>query len=149
MEMYTCAVVVTAFLPYSQTSHNIDCVFGSLCYTRPCSIWIAWQRSSPMKGELRWRGPTGISKFHHHNINGGAVDDTWRHRWTTCKLNLVMRYLWFLLSILFVIKCTFPLIRGYSSFPKDTCQRLFTDRGILYSLLPKTPTTHMHFVQAV
>jgi hypothetical protein len=64
----------------AQTSYNIDCVLGSLCYTRPCSIWIAWKRSSPMKGELRWRGPSSISKFHHHNINGGAVDDTWRHR---------------------------------------------------------------------
>jgi hypothetical protein len=63
-----------------QTSYNIDCVLGSLCYIRPCSIWIAWQRSSPMKGELRWRGARSISKFHHHNINGGAVDDTWRHR---------------------------------------------------------------------
>jgi hypothetical protein len=63
-----------------QTSYNIDCVLGSLCYIRPCSIWIAWQRSSLMKGELRWRGPSSISKFHHHNINGGAVDDTWRHR---------------------------------------------------------------------
>jgi hypothetical protein len=21
-----------------------------------------------------------ISKFDHHNINGGAVDNTWRHR---------------------------------------------------------------------
>jgi hypothetical protein len=63
-----------------QTSHNIDCVLSSLCYIRPCSIWIAWQRSSPMKGELRLRGPNSISKFHHHNINGGAVDDTWRHR---------------------------------------------------------------------
>jgi hypothetical protein len=29
-----------------------------------------------MKGELRWRGHTSISKFDHHNISGGAVDDT-------------------------------------------------------------------------
>jgi hypothetical protein len=29
-----------------------------------------------MKGELRLRGASSISKFHHHNINGGAVDDT-------------------------------------------------------------------------
>jgi hypothetical protein len=77
-----------------QTSHNIDCVLGSLCYIRPSSIWFAWQRSSPMKGELLWRGPNSNSKFDHHNINGGAVDDTCRHRWTTCKLNLLMRYLW-------------------------------------------------------
>jgi hypothetical protein len=63
-----------------QISHNIDCVLGSLCYIRPCTIWIAWQRSSPMKGELRWRGQNSISKFDHHNIHGGAVDDTWRHR---------------------------------------------------------------------
>jgi hypothetical protein len=65
----------------------------------PCSIWIAWQRSSPMKGELRWRGPNSISKFDHHNINGGAVDYTWRQRWSTCKLNLIMRYLWVLLEV--------------------------------------------------
>jgi hypothetical protein len=44
----------------------------------PCSVWIAWQ--PPMKGELRWRGANSISKFDHHNINGGAVDSTWRHR---------------------------------------------------------------------
>jgi hypothetical protein len=62
------------------SSHNIDCALGPLCYIRPCSIWIAWQRSSPMKGELRWRGPNSISNFDHHNINGGAADDTWRHR---------------------------------------------------------------------
>jgi hypothetical protein len=29
-----------------------------------------------VKGELRWWGPNSISKFDHHNINGGAVDDT-------------------------------------------------------------------------
>jgi hypothetical protein len=70
--------------------------FGSsLLYTvRACSIWIAWQRSSPMKGELRLRGANSVSKFHHHNINGGAVDDTCRHRSTPFMLNLGMRYLW-------------------------------------------------------
>jgi hypothetical protein len=26
------------------------------------------------------REANSVSKFHHHNINGGAVDDTWRHR---------------------------------------------------------------------
>jgi hypothetical protein len=29
-----------------------------------------------MKGELQWRGANSISKFDHHNINGGAVDNT-------------------------------------------------------------------------
>jgi hypothetical protein len=52
----------------------LSAIFG------PCSVWIAWERSSPMKGELRWRGPNSISKFDHHNISGSAVDDTWRHR---------------------------------------------------------------------
>jgi hypothetical protein len=33
------------------------------------------QRSLPMKGELRWKGTNSISKFDHHNINGGAVDN--------------------------------------------------------------------------
>jgi hypothetical protein len=28
-----------------------------------------------MKGELRWRGANSISKFDHHNINGGTVDN--------------------------------------------------------------------------
>jgi hypothetical protein len=74
--------------------HTIDCALGPLCYIRACSIWIAWQRSSPMKGEPRLNGANSVSKFHHHNINGGAVDDTWRHRYTTFKLNLGMRYLW-------------------------------------------------------
>jgi hypothetical protein len=63
-----------------QTSHNIDCALGPLCYKRACSIWIAWQCSPPMKGELRWRGANRISKFEHHKINGGAVSNTWRHR---------------------------------------------------------------------
>jgi hypothetical protein len=34
------------------------------------------RHSSPMKGERRWRGPYSISKFDHHNISGGAVDNT-------------------------------------------------------------------------
>jgi hypothetical protein len=34
-----------------------------------------------MKGELRSRGPNSISKFDHHNLNGGAaVNDTFRVR---------------------------------------------------------------------
>jgi hypothetical protein len=45
-----------------------------------------------MKGELRWMGANSISKFDHHNIYGGTVDDTWRHKLKTCKLNLLMRY---------------------------------------------------------
>jgi hypothetical protein len=64
----------------TQTSHNIDCALGPLCYIRACSLWIAWQRSSPMKGELRLRGANSVYKFGHHNINGSAVDDTWCHR---------------------------------------------------------------------
>jgi hypothetical protein len=44
---------------------------------------------SNMKGELRWRGANSISKFDHHDINGGDVDNTWRHREKTCKLNLL------------------------------------------------------------
>jgi hypothetical protein len=61
---------------HPQTSHNIDCVLGSLsAIYGPCSVWIGvWQRSSPVKGELAvGRGPNSISKFDHHNINGGAV----------------------------------------------------------------------------
>jgi hypothetical protein len=71
-----------SFQPYSQyTQYKLRFGFSLLyLHTRPCSIWIAWQRSSPMKGELRWRGPNSISKFDHHYISGGAVDDTWRHR---------------------------------------------------------------------
>jgi hypothetical protein len=70
-------------------------LFGFLLlYMGPCSIWIVWQRSPPMKGELRWRGENSIFKVDHHNINGDAVDNTWRHRYETCKLNLLMRYLW-------------------------------------------------------
>jgi hypothetical protein len=46
-----------------------------------------------MKGELRWRGANSISKFDHHNINGGAVDNTHVTSHKTCKLNLLMRYL--------------------------------------------------------
>jgi hypothetical protein len=34
---------------------------------------------APMKGKLGWRGANSISKFAHHNINGGAVDNTLRH----------------------------------------------------------------------
>jgi hypothetical protein len=32
--------------------------------------------SAALLEEQRWRGPTSISKFDHHNISGGAVDDT-------------------------------------------------------------------------
>jgi hypothetical protein len=62
----------------TQTSHNIDCALGSLCYIRTVFQLncLTAQLCSPMKGELRWRGPNSISKFHHHNINGRAVDDT-------------------------------------------------------------------------
>jgi hypothetical protein len=42
--------------------------------------WIGCQRCPPMKGELRGRGSKSVSKFHYHSINGGAVDNTWRHR---------------------------------------------------------------------
>jgi hypothetical protein len=32
--------------------------------------------TAQLSGELRWRGPNSISKFDHHNINGGGVEDT-------------------------------------------------------------------------
>jgi hypothetical protein len=50
-------------------------IFFSTIYG-PCSVWIAWQRRPPMKGELWWRGVNSISKFDHHNIHGGAVANT-------------------------------------------------------------------------
>jgi hypothetical protein len=90
----TRSVCVIQYVCSSSSTDISQCALGPLCYIRACSIWITWQRSSPMKGELRLRGSSSISKFHHHNINGGAVDDTWRHMYTTFMLNLVMRYLW-------------------------------------------------------
>jgi hypothetical protein len=66
---------------WPEISYNIDCGLDSLCYIRPCSIWIAWQHSSPMKGELRGGGQiVFFFKFDRYNISGGTVDDTWRHR---------------------------------------------------------------------
>jgi hypothetical protein len=41
-----------------------------------------------MKEELWGEGSNNVSNFHHHNINGGAVDDTLRHRQKPCKGNL-------------------------------------------------------------
>jgi hypothetical protein len=61
----------------SQTSHNLDCFWGSLCYILRTLFHLhcLTQRSSPV-----WRGSCGgrgqivhISKIDHHNINGGAV----------------------------------------------------------------------------
>jgi hypothetical protein len=50
-------------------SSAVSTIIGNYSVLRICC-------SSPMKGELRWRGPNSISKFDHHNLNGGAVDDT-------------------------------------------------------------------------
>jgi hypothetical protein len=46
-----------------------------------------------MKRELLWRGANSISKFDHHNINAplSTIHDVTGR---TCKLNLLMRYLW-------------------------------------------------------
>jgi hypothetical protein len=43
---------------------------------------LNWMSALPSyrKEELRGRGSNSISNFHHHNINSGAVDNTWRHR---------------------------------------------------------------------
>jgi hypothetical protein len=45
----------------------------------PCSVWIAWQRSPPMKGELWWRGANSFLNL--TTINDGAVDNTYRYLW--------------------------------------------------------------------
>jgi hypothetical protein len=47
-----------------------------LLYMASVEFELPRQRSPPMKGELRLRGVNSISKFHHHNINGCAVDNT-------------------------------------------------------------------------
>jgi hypothetical protein len=65
--------------------------FTLMCRLSP--IWIGCQRCPPRKEELRGRGPNSISNF-YHDINGGAVDNTLRHRQKPCKGNLPMRYLW-------------------------------------------------------
>jgi hypothetical protein len=44
--------------------------------------------------EMRWRGENSISNFGHHYINGGAVEQYMTSQGKTCKLNLLMRYLW-------------------------------------------------------
>jgi hypothetical protein len=80
-----CTSIISALFFFCTCDTGIDTsqyrlLFGFFLLYGPCSVWIAWQRSPPMKGELRWRGANSISKFDHHNINGGAVDNTWRHR---------------------------------------------------------------------
>jgi hypothetical protein len=51
--------------------------FGfSLLYTDRVPFELLDSAALPLKRELRWRGANRISKFGHHNINGGAVDDT-------------------------------------------------------------------------
>jgi hypothetical protein len=47
-----------------------------LLMSRLWPICIRCQGGPPMKEELRGKGPNCISNFHHHNINGGAVDNT-------------------------------------------------------------------------
>jgi hypothetical protein len=59
-----------------QKSHNIDCVLGSLCYIRTVFHLNCLTAQLYYKG----RAAVSISKFDHRNINGGVVDDTWRHR---------------------------------------------------------------------
>jgi hypothetical protein len=80
---------------------------------RLCPIWIGCQRCPPRKEELRGRGSNSISNFHHHNINGGAVDNAWgtilgksniysiletgsQHIYLMSRLSLQVFYLWHL-----------------------------------------------------
>jgi hypothetical protein len=51
-------------------------LLGSLCYIRPVFHLNCLTAHLSLKGELRLRGPNSISKFDHHTISGGAVDDT-------------------------------------------------------------------------
>jgi hypothetical protein len=59
-----------ARLMHRHLSQYIDCFLGSLSaiYGTVFRLNCSTARSSPMKGELRWRGPNSISKFYHHNI---------------------------------------------------------------------------------
>jgi hypothetical protein len=46
-----------------------------LLYTDRVPFELLESAALLMKGELRWRGANSISKFYHHNINGGAGDN--------------------------------------------------------------------------
>jgi hypothetical protein len=51
------------YMGTSQTSYNIDCALGPLCYIRACSIWIAWQRSFPRRESCGWGGQIVFLNF--------------------------------------------------------------------------------------
>jgi hypothetical protein len=68
----------------SQTSYLTENCLGSCfyryIYTDCVSFWIGSQRSPPMKLECDGVGQIVFLNMRHHNINGGPVDNTWRHR---------------------------------------------------------------------
>jgi hypothetical protein len=66
----------------AETSHNIDCLLGSFCYIRAVIRLNCLTAQPSYKGRAAVGGGGGnsISKFDHHNINGGAVDIPWRLR---------------------------------------------------------------------
>jgi hypothetical protein len=83
---------------------------------RLCSNRIGSQRRPHSNEKLRGKGPNSISKFHHHNINEGAV----------CKGMGILSYFdgWWMSTLflsLFIIYCSFkafvknPMTR-YGSF---------------------------------
>jgi hypothetical protein len=61
-----------------QTSHIIDYFSGSSAtvYTDCVPFELVGSAAPPMKSKLRWRGTNSVSTFGHHNINGGAGDNT-------------------------------------------------------------------------
>jgi hypothetical protein len=66
----------------STTDISQDCVLGSLCYIRTVFHLNCLTAQLSYEGRAAVEGAEYyfISKFDHHNINGGAVDATWRHR---------------------------------------------------------------------
>jgi hypothetical protein len=66
----------------AQTSHNLDCFLGSFFYIRTVFRLNCLTAQPSYEGRAAVeRVQIGtISKFAHHYIKGGAVDNTWLHR---------------------------------------------------------------------
>jgi hypothetical protein len=68
---WRCSILQTRLLHRHLTLETTFRALSAIC--RLWSVWFGWQRSPLTKTQLRWRGTNSISKFDHHNINGGAV----------------------------------------------------------------------------
>jgi hypothetical protein len=73
------AISVHAGYTHRHLTIYIDCFLGSFCYIRTVFRLICLTAQPSYEGRAAVHGGGGansISEFHHHSINGGAVDNT-------------------------------------------------------------------------